>query len=203
MIADVALDLGDLLADDVVGDDGGERDEEADAGGDERLGDAAHDVAHRALFCPSPSWWKASMTPMTVPRRPTKGALLPSVPEEGHAPLELASLLAHLGVERLLDRARAAVEPRERGRTTEASIDGLSREELVGAAAVAVAQSRDEIVTELVGVVAPRVEEDHALDHDARSRSTESPKRSHRTHALPSTLATLDNLSMSMGTPLP
>ena len=28
----------------------------------------------------SPSWWKASMTPMTVPSRPTNGALLPSVP---------------------------------------------------------------------------------------------------------------------------
>ena len=45
----VGLDLADLLLHDVVGDDGREGDEEADAGRDERLGDAAHDVAHRGL----------------------------------------------------------------------------------------------------------------------------------------------------------
>src|SRR6476661_2055637 len=42
------LDVRALLLEDVVVDDGGERDQDADRGGDERLGAAAHDVPHRA-----------------------------------------------------------------------------------------------------------------------------------------------------------
>ena len=49
---DVVFDVGDLLLKDVVGDDGRNGDEEADAGRDERLGDAAHDLVHLDLARP-------------------------------------------------------------------------------------------------------------------------------------------------------
>src|SRR5580698_4178861 len=42
------LDVAPLLLEDVVVDDRRQRDQDADRGGDERLGDAAHDVPHRA-----------------------------------------------------------------------------------------------------------------------------------------------------------
>src|SRR5262245_754632 len=42
----VLLEVLRLLLERVVSDDGRERDQDADRGGDERLGDAAHDVVH-------------------------------------------------------------------------------------------------------------------------------------------------------------
>jgi len=45
----VRSNVPDRAIDDVERDDGGDRDEEADAGGDQRFGDAHHDVAHRVL----------------------------------------------------------------------------------------------------------------------------------------------------------
>ena len=53
-------------------------DEEAEGGGDERLGDTCGDGAQTA----GPGMamaWKAVTIPMTVPRRPTKGAVEPTV----------------------------------------------------------------------------------------------------------------------------
>ena len=84
----VLLDVAALLLEHVVDDDGGERDQDADRGGDQRLGDAAHDVAHRAAIELAPSSRKAVTMPSTVPKRPMKGALLPSVPKNKQPALE-------------------------------------------------------------------------------------------------------------------
>ncbi len=67
--AELAKPRGEL----VVADERGDGDDEAGGGGDEGLGDAGSDGAEGAApAVPRP--WKASMMPMTVPKRPTKVA---------------------------------------------------------------------------------------------------------------------------------
>ena len=69
-----------LALEEVEGDDGRDGDHQADGGRHQRLGDAGHDRrARRRPGCATRSA-NALMMPSTVPNRPMKGALLPSVP---------------------------------------------------------------------------------------------------------------------------
>jgi hypothetical protein len=77
----VALDLADLLLAHVVRDDRGDGDEDADAGGDERFGDARHDVPHRpGARRGLPELVERLDDADDGAEQPTNGALFPTVP---------------------------------------------------------------------------------------------------------------------------
>ena len=148
----------------VVRDDRGERDEEADRGRDERLADAGH---HRTLPRPRPGSARGRRTrgSRRAPSRtgPTKGALFPSVPRKARrrsyssrprsmvpATTSRTALRALAGVldDRAHDRRLEPLAPADRGR---------------GAGEVA----REQPPRDVVRAAEPaREEERGALDHD-------------------------------------
>jgi hypothetical protein len=67
----------------VVEDEGDDRDDQAEGGGDQRLRDAARD--DRVALPMIDMLWKARTMPITVPNRPMKGALAATVPRTQRA----------------------------------------------------------------------------------------------------------------------
>ena len=93
---DVVLDVANLLLEDVVGDDGGDRDEEPDARGDERLGDAAHHLVHLHLVLAVGEIGERHDDADDRAQQPDERRVVAEGAEQRHPALELPAPLGHL-----------------------------------------------------------------------------------------------------------
>jgi hypothetical protein len=161
----VLLDIADGVLEDVEADDGRQRDEEADAGGDEGLGDAGHDVVHRALVPRVAELVKGLDDADDRAEQADEGGVVPEGSEEGHPPLELLADLAQLALGHVAHRLGPALVPAQRHAGHAGLERGAGGQQRLGPRHVLAKEGLVEPAPQPVRVVAVAAEEEPALQH--------------------------------------
>ena len=122
---------------------------------------------------------KATMTPMTVPRRPTNGRVVAQRAEQGHPALELAPALDHLAVDARAERVRAALGPAERVEE-HLGLDGfVPAEQPLGPGPIALLEEVAEGVAHLFAAGPSFAEEPPPFEHHGDRRHAEREQHVH------------------------